>query len=106
MFSLTSRTFLIIAVLVFPASQALAAAADSHAETMVASASLANALHDTQVHATAGIHDTSANGALAGGYDGKAVAAGDISAVPLSAAFWLFSSALIGFIGMSRRTLV
>ena len=31
---------------------------------------------------------------------------GDISAVPVPAAFWLFGTALIGFIGFSRRTKV
>jgi len=30
----------------------------------------------------------------------------DVSAVPVPAAFWLFGTALIGFIGMSRRTKV
>jgi hypothetical protein len=29
---------------------------------------------------------------------------GGISVVPVPAAFWLFGTALIGFIGMSRRT--
>lgn len=36
----------------------------------------------------------------------EAIAVGDIAAVPLPAAFWLFGSALIGFIGISRRTRV
>ena len=36
----------------------------------------------------------------------EAIAIGDIAAVPLPAAFWLFGSALIGFIGISRRTRV
>ncbi len=34
----------------------------------------------------------------------EAIAIGDIAAVPVPAAFWLFGTALIGFIGMSRRT--
>lgn len=36
----------------------------------------------------------------------EAIAIADIAAVPLPAAFWLFGSALIGFIGISRRTRV
>lgn len=36
----------------------------------------------------------------------EAIAIGDIAAVPLPAALWLFGSALIGFIGISRRTRV
>jgi hypothetical protein len=31
---------------------------------------------------------------------------GAVSAVPVPAAIWLFGSALIGFVGMSRRTSV
>lgn len=36
----------------------------------------------------------------------EAITVGDISPVPVPAAFWLFGSALLGFIGMSRRTRV
>ena len=36
----------------------------------------------------------------------EAIVHADISAVPVPAAFWLFGTALIGFIGMSRRTQV
>ncbi|MDH3387863.1 MAG: hypothetical protein OEN02_08140 [Gammaproteobacteria bacterium] len=36
----------------------------------------------------------------------EVVVYGDIAPVPLPAAFWLFGSAPIGFIGVSRRTRV
>ena len=36
----------------------------------------------------------------------EAIAIGDIAAVPLPSAVWLFGSALLGFIGFSRRTQV
>jgi hypothetical protein len=34
----------------------------------------------------------------------EAVGLGDVPAVPVPAAIWLFGTALIGFIGISRRT--
>lgn len=36
-------------------------------------------------------------------YDGWAVRLGNVSAIPLPAAIWLFASALVGFMGFSRR---
>ncbi len=51
---------------------------------------------------------------LSGFWDGSGVAGaishvaiyGDVSAVPVPAAIWLFGTALIGFVGMSRKTIV
>ena len=51
---------------------------------------------------------------LSGFWDGSGVAGaishvaiyGDVSAVPVPAAIWLFGTALIGFVGMSRKTTV
>ena len=39
-------------------------------------------------------------------FDDMVVRVDAVSAVPVPAAFWLFGTALIGFIGMSRRTKV
>ncbi|MCP4331578.1 MAG: VPLPA-CTERM sorting domain-containing protein [Gammaproteobacteria bacterium] len=36
--------------------------------------------------------------------DGKIILSINVSAVPVPAAVWLFGTALIGFVGMSRRT--
>ena len=43
------------------------------------------------------------NGVKDDGYYGWAVRAGDVSAVPVPAAVWLFGSGLIGLLGLARR---
>lgn len=44
-------------------------------------------------------------GSLEGGYS-EAVALGSVSAVPVPAAFWLFGTGLLTFVGMGRRVTV
>ncbi len=47
--------------------------------------------------------DQSAQGATSDAYYAMAVRAGDVAAVPIPAAAWLFESGLLGLIGVARR---
>jgi len=131
MHSTITRSFLILAVLALPTSPALAATTDGLfggvGEYSFNTEAAPNDKHDTHGHGTSSGHGNGGGGTnseyndgsggdrydlnylgfdISGGQFQFGAVGGDIAAVPVPAAFWLFGSALIGFIGISRRTRV
>jgi len=49
-------------------------------------------------------NNVQANGGKYGQYYALAVRLGDVAAVPVPGAFWLFGSALVGLMGLKRRS--